>query len=126
MAFMSTTSALFESVSRPKLRPKSSGDSEETLAFANFLYKYVYRHGMLPGLVMMTGFDESSIRRQLTGKQRLSRELAGVLVATMDRRDADELEAQYADAVRVRVRAELNVPALRQIDLFPRLNGVPR
>ncbi len=117
---MSETSALFASVSRPKSRPKSSGDSPETLAFGRFLYLNVYRHGMLPGLVVLTGFDESSIRRQLTGKQRLSRELAGVLVATMERRDADELEAQYADAVRVRVRAELNVPALRQIALFPK------
>lgn len=90
----------------------------ETAALVRYLYMNTYRHGMLPALVAFTGLSESQIRRQLSGTQRPSADLISILLATMDRREADSLREQHDDAVRVRVRAELVSPRLKQIDLF--------
>ena len=73
---------------------------------------------MLAALVTFTGLSESQIRRQLTGRQNPAESLLSVLLATMDRREADHLREQHDDAVRVRVRAELVSPGVRQLDLF--------
>jgi hypothetical protein len=75
---------------------------------------------MMPALVAFTGLSESQIRRQLTGAQHPSAVLVSTLLATMDRREADYLREQHDDATRVRVRAELVSPGVRQLDLFNR------
>ena len=92
----------------------------ETAALVRWLYLHTFRHGMMPALVLMTGLSESQIRRQLTGAQHPSAVLVSVLLATMDRREADHLREQHDDAARVRVRAELVSLGVRQLDLFGR------
>lgn len=93
----------------------------ETAALVRWLYLHTFRHGMMPALVLMTGLSESQIRRQLTGTQHPSAVLVAVLLATLPRGEADYLREQHDDAARVRVRAELVSPGVRQLDLFGRL-----